>query len=334
MVKKSAFFVVVLLFVGFVAGCGGGAMLIKPVDGKDELAETVISKDPGWFVSDKIAVIEVDGIISNQQNSGFLSSGENPVSLLAEKLEMAKNDSNVKAIVLRINSPGGTVAGSDMMYHSLMEFKKETGKPVVACMLDLAASGGYYLAVGADGIMATPSTITGSIGTIMQTVSFAGTMKLIGIKAESIKSGEMKDMASPFHDMKEKEREVLQGIIMEFYENFLAVVKKGRKNLPIEKLRELADGRVYTGTEARKLGLVDRIGYPDDAVKWAREMAGVKKGKVVIYNRSFEYKANLYGTASAMAGFKGASLINIELPSWLQMKGPSFLYLWQPGGRE
>ncbi|MHC4270964.1 MAG: signal peptide peptidase SppA [Planctomycetota bacterium] len=331
MFKKSIICLAVLFLLIFVfSGCMPSGLLIRPVSAKMELKETQIQRDKGFAVTDKIAVIDIDGLIINMRRSGIFSDGENPVSLFVEKLDRARNDRNVKAIVLRLNSPGGTVASSDMMYHMLREFKNETNKPVVACMMDVSASGAYYLACGCDGIMAQPSTVTGSIGTIMQTFSFAGTMQKLGIKSEAIKSGDMKDSGSPFRDLKEEERQILQAMIMQFYEQFLDVVQEGRLELEEDKLRELADGRVFTGIEAQQQGLVDKIGYPSDAIDWAKEMAGVEKAKVIIYHRPIGYKPNVYSTAGTNLTNFGA-LINLELPEWLTSNGTQFLYLWQPG---
>lgn len=328
MENKLSFYIVVF-GVGMLifTGCGPSALLIQPVSARRDLEETILQRDKGLLVSDKIAMIDVDGIMSNHGSGGWFGSGENQVSLFVEKLDKAGRDSHVKAVVLRINSPGGTVSASDMMYHTLLDFKEKSNKPVIACLLDVAASGGYYLACGCDGILAQPSTVTGSIGTIMQTVSFAGTMKKLGIKAESIKSGEMKDMASPLHDLRAAEKEILQGIITQFYEQFLTVVLKGRKNLDRDKLLPLADGRVFTAQGALTGGLIDRIGYPADAIEWAREKANLKKVKVVIYHRPIDYKPNVYSSAMAETGLK--AMINFELPHWLRSEGPQFLYLWQ-----
>jgi protease-4 len=232
-------------------------------------------------------------------------------------------------VVLRLNSPGGTVAASDIMHHRLLEFKRKTGKPVIACVVGLGCSGAYYLACGCDGIITQPSAVTGNIGTIFQTFSVAGTMEKIGVKAVTIKSGELKDMASPLHDLSEDEQRVLQGVIDELYEQFLEVVRQGRPDLSEQKIRELADGRVYTAKQALREGLIDKIGYLTDGIEWAREKAGVKKAKVVIYHRASSYKPNAYGSATAnMEGL--GPLINIDLPDWLASGESRFLYLWQP----
>ncbi len=321
---------VVLLSVFVTVGCGPKAFLVRPVPLQQKLQEREIERDKGWFITDKIAVIDVDGLMINRQKWGLIQKGENPVSLFVEKLDRARNDRYVKAVVLRLNSPGGTVGASDIMYHKLREFRQKSNKPVVACMLSIATSGAYYLACGCDGIVAQPGSVTGSIGTIVQTISLAGTMEKLGIKAVAIKSGELKDIASPLHDLSEEEREVLQGIITQFYEQFLEVVTDGRKKLEQQKLRELADGRVYTAKEALEEGLIDKVGYPADAIAWAKETAGITKARVVIYHRPVSYKPNIYGSeASAVSGM--GPFINVEMPDWLTSSGAQFLYLWQPG---
>ena len=314
----------------FVGGCRAGAFKVQIIPDRQELQETEIKRDKGMFISDKIAVIDIDGVMYNRSRSGFMKQGDNPVSTFLEKLDKAAADKNVKAVVLRLNSPGGSVAATDIMYHSLVEFKKKTGKPVIASMMDMACSGAYYLACGCDGIIAQPSCVTGSIGTIMQTFSIAGTMEKIGVKAVAIKSGKMKDMASPLHDMHEEEQELLEGIINDFYEQFLGVVENGREDIDKKRLRELADGRVFTANQALQNNLIDRIGYTSDGVKWAKEMASIDKSHTVIYHRPQNYKPNIYGSAMNVSNGKGA-LVNIEIPDWLNSSGVQFLYLWQPG---
>lgn len=140
----------------------------------------------------------------------------------------------------------------------------------------------------------------------------------------------MKDIASPLHDLSDEEREVLQGIITQFYEQFLAVVSEGRKELEEQKLRELADGRVFTAKKALEEGLIDRVGYPSEATAWAKELAGVTKARVVIYRRPASYKPNIYGSEMSTGSGAGV-LLNVELPDWLTSNGVQFLYLWHPG---
>jgi protease-4 len=295
----------------------------------EELQETEIDRDEGLFVFDKIAVIDIDGMLANGRRLGLLRRGDNPVSLFQEKLDKAAADKDVKAIVLRINSPGGTVAASDSMYNSLRQFKERTGKPVITSILDLGCSGAYYLACGTDGIVAQPSSITGSIGIIMQMFSIEGTMQKIGVKAVAIKSGKLKDIGSPLHDLSEEEKAVLQGIIDQFFNQFLAVIEDGRKQISRQEIKKLADGRIFTGAEAMDEKLIDRIGYPSDAIKWVKEVAGVEKAKVVIYHRASSYMPNIYGSAASSEAISGA-LVNVEVPDWLNGNSAQFLYLWQP----
>lgn len=312
-----------------LTGCGNMGLQVTLVPAHQRLMETQIQGDRFLFLTDKIAIIDVDGVLVNRQKRGLMKAGENPVSLFIEKLDKAARDKSVKAVVLRINSPGGTVEASDIMYHHLRRFKDRTGKPVIACVLGLGCSGAYYLACGCDGIVAQPSSVTGSIGTIMQTFSVAGTMEKIGVKAVAVKSGRMKDMASPLHDLSDEERDLLQGIIDHFYQQFLDVVENGRTTIEKEKLKELADGRVFMAEKALEEGLIDRIGYLDDGIKWAKEKAGLYRPRVVIYRRPSGYKPNAYGLASANADGL-APLINVDLPDWLSGGSPQFLYLWQP----
>jgi protease-4 len=327
--RHSWLYLGLLILPTVLAGCGQTAFRIEMVPTDRQLEETRIQKDAGLFVFDKIAIIDVDGLLANRRKDGWLRSGENPVSLFIEKLDKAAADRSVKAVVLRLNSPGGTVAASDIMYHQLMEFRQQTGKPVIACVLGIGCSGAYYIACGCDGIIAQPSGVVGNIGTVFQTFSVAGTMEKIGVKAVTIKSGELKDLASPLHDLSDKEHKELQGIIEHLSEQFFEVVRNGRKTIDEKKMAELSDGRIFTAEQALQQGLIDKVGYLEDGIKWAREMAGVKKSRIVIYHRPSSYKPNAYSLAAADAEGLGP-LINLELPDWLNAGGAQFLYLWQP----
>ncbi len=322
---------------GMAVGCSpGGGVLIRLVSSPQRLSETVVSADRGWFVSDKVAVIDVDGVILNDRRNGLWGvRGENPVSLFIEKLDCARADRSVKAVVLRINSPGGGVTASDMMYRRLLRFgRQRPDVPVIAIFEDVGASGAYYLACGAREIFAHPTSVTGSIGVIAQTVSFADTMDMLGIEADAITSGKHKDMGSPLKPLDPDDRRILQGIVDDFYQGFLGVVAAGRPKLGAEKIKKLADGRVYTGKQALELGLVDRVGQVDDAVARAKELAGVEKAKVVMYYRAPGYRANIHGEAVPV--MPQLNLVNVNLPTLATGVGPRFLYLWAPqtSGRE
>src|SRR5205823_7348630 len=192
--------------------------------------------------------------ILNARSSGLFGSGENPMSLFRERLDAAAEDCHVKAVVLRINSPGGAVTGSDIMYQEVLNFRQDTGKPVVACMMDVAASGAYYIAMGCDKVYAHPTTVTGSIGVIMSLYNASGLFIKLGVSSEPIKSGPNKDIGNPGRPMTDEERAILQGMVNGFYDQFVKVVVRGR-SLPEPQVRALADGRVYTGIEAKRLGL-------------------------------------------------------------------------------
>jgi protease-4 len=319
-----------LLFLA-ILGCTGcfNSLLLTPVNTNEPVEETVVSEPDSILCRHKIAVIDVDGLLMNGKKSGMLGDGENPVSLFRERLDKAATDRHVKAVVLRINTPGGAVTASDIMYQDVLAFRRDTNKPVVACMMDVAASGGYYLAMACDQIYAHPTTVTGSIGVIMSMYNAAGLTKLIGVTSEDIKSGPNKDIGNPLRPMTTEERAILQGMVDKFYDQFVQVVAKGR-HLPEERVRTLADGRIYTGVEAQKLGLVDQVGYLEDALTTARALAGVRDAAVVTYDRGTSgYRGSIY---AAMPCFPSEINVKLEVPGLSGgVGGAGFMYLWQPG---
>ncbi len=314
-----------------LAGCGPTSFLITPVSVKQPLTEEVVLRESPWAVK-KVVLIDVDGVLQNARASSLLgTTGENPVSLFAEKLDKAARDKDVKAVVLRINSPGGGVTATDLMYSELRKFRQRTGKPVVAALLDVAASGGYYLACAADKVYALPTTVTGSIGVIMLTPDVSGTMGKIGMKMNVIKSGPLKDMGSLFREMSPEDKAVFQGLIDGMYARFLDVVGQSRTALSPDEVRTLADGRVYLAAEAKERGLVDEIGTLHDALAAAKQSAGLAtaKVKVVQYGRPLAYRPNVYAQTDGVSG--PVNVINVELPDWLRSPSPQLLYMWAPG---
>jgi len=310
-----------------VLGCGEDVgWVIKPIPIEEKLSETVVAKDEGAFISDKILLLDVDGLLVNQRERSVFGLGENPVSLFVEKLDKARDDDYVKAVVLRINSPGGGVTASDIMYSRLREFCREKKIPVVAVFEDVGASGAYYVACGADTIIAHPTSVVGSIGVMVQTVSFAGTMEKLGIEASAVTSGPRKDMASPLKPLDKEDLAILQQMINEYYDRFLKVVAAGRPGLKGDKIKELADGRVYTGEQAKANGLVDGLGYLDEAVQLAKQKAGAKRVKVVMYHRPWGRKANVY--ASGPPAPAQVNLLNVNVPDVFDLARPRFMYLW------
>ncbi len=275
---KTTMILSTLCALALLTGCGGeGGFLVQPVPADQHMREAVIGGSESLFVTGKIAIIDVDGMIMNMKPSSLLGMGsqENPVAVFQEKLNAAAEDSHVKAVVLRINSPGGTVSASEAMYDALIRFRTESKKPVITFIQDVGASGAYYLACGTPRILCQSTSVTGSIGVLIQTFSLAGTLKKIGVTTTAITSGPMKDMGSPLKELSEEDRQFLQKIVSEYYDKFVSVVAAGRKNLKEEQVRTLADGRIYTGKQALEAGLVDRLGELNDAVNEAKKAAGL-----------------------------------------------------------
>ncbi|MBN1439340.1 MAG: signal peptide peptidase SppA [Anaerolineales bacterium] len=224
-----------------------------------------------------VAVIDIVGeIVSGPAASlgvSSLASSDDIVPLVHQ----AAADSEIRAILLRINSPGGSVVASDEIYHAL----KECGKPIVVLMGETAASGGYYVSMAAEHLIANPATLTGSIGVISSFPEASELLKNLGVTVSVIKSGEVKDLGSLYRPMTEAEKAEWQKIVNEIYESFVRIVAEGR-NMPLEKVRDLADGSVYTGTQALELGLIDALGYQEDAVAKAAELGGITGAPRVI----------------------------------------------------
>jgi protease IV len=276
----------------------------------------------------KVLLMDLSGVISSSEKEGLLPQ-PNQLASFKEELTKAAKDDKVKALVLRINSPGGTVNASDILYHELKTFKANKKIPIIASMMDVAASGGYYLAMATDAIYVHPSTVTGSIGVIMLTVNAKGLLEKVGVEANAITSGPRKDMGSPFRTMTTEERAIFQGVIDSFYQRFLMVVQEGRPQLSADQIKKLADGRIYSGDQAKEAGLVDDIGYLDEAIERAKKNAGLTDARVVTYRRSGEYQNNIY--SRVLGGGSGlSSLAQMDLLSIVRGGSPQFMYLWMP----
>ncbi|MGE5370478.1 MAG: signal peptide peptidase SppA [Solirubrobacterales bacterium] len=254
---------------------------------------------------DSIALIRVEGVISGDAQSGLLGEYANSLEDTLDALKRAREDDRIKAVVIRINSPGGTVAASQEISEEIEKVSK-AGKPVIASMGDVAASGGYYLAVSCDKIMANPGTLTGSIGVIMEAPNVEGLFEKLGIRTEVIKSGAMKDIGSATRTMTPAERELLQMLVMDSYEQFLGQVEKGRKGkISPEKLRALADGRVFTGRQAKTLGLIDAIGNFPDAVKLAAKEADLSDNAPLVDMQEQDPWARILNSLNALNQLTG-----------------------------
>ncbi|HSN05411.1 MAG TPA: signal peptide peptidase SppA [Nitrospira sp.] len=275
----------------------------------------------------KVLLIEISGMISSQDGDGLVPT-PSLIASVKEQLTRAMQDEKVRAVVLRINTPGGTVTASDIIHHELKMFKASRKIPIVASIMDVGASGGYYIAAAADSVLAHPSSVTGSIGVIMLTVNARGLLEKVGLEATAVTSGPRKDMGSPFRTMTTEERAIFQGLIDSFYQRFLSVVQEGRPQLQMEQIKKLADGRIYTGEQAKEAGLVDEIGYLEDAVDLAKKQAGLTQARVVMYRRPGEYSNNVYSKLVAPGPL--TSLGNLDLMAFVRGGTPQFMYLWMP----
>ena len=223
------------------------------------------------FGGDRVAVIPIEGVITDARD-------------VIEQLSRYRDLSSVKAVVLRINSPGGAVAPSQEIYQEILKFRRETGKPVVASLGSVAASGGYYIAAAADRIVANPGSITGSIGVILQIPNIGGLLQKVGIKTTVIKAGENKDLGSITRDLTDAERQILQGVMDDVHGQFIEAVATARRldRAPVEPL---ADGRIFSGRQALGLGLVDELGDLPDAILRAGKLVGIAGRPKVIQER-------------------------------------------------
>ena len=301
----------VWLAVWLLAAAGCVTVKVNLFEEPGPLKEQTIS----GYGRDKILLMEVAGLIVEGPHR-ILGLGKEVTTpnRIKEELQKAAKDDRVKAVVVKINSPGGTVTAADVILHELRAFKAAKAVPVVVCLEGMATSGGYYLAQAGDTIIAYPTCITGSIGVIAMKFNLRGLMDKFGVDDDVVKSGKWKDFWSPFRAATPQEKEMMQQVINDFYRGFVDVVAQGRK-LSLKKTREVADGRIFTASQARDLGLVDQLGYLDDALELARVKAGLDNPRVITYHRPGGYKPTIY-----------------SLMPDLDMAGPQFLYLWWAGG--
>ncbi len=288
------------------------------------LVETVVDGEG----SAKILLVEVDGLITETPRVGRIGFGEREsvVARVRAQLEKARSDDGVKAVVLRIQSPGGTATASEILYREIKRYKEETGRPVIAELMGIATSGAYYAAMGADAVYAYPTSVTGSIGVILSGINLSGLMEKIGVADQTLTTGDFKDAGSPLRPMRPAEREQLQSVLNDLYERFKQVVLEGRPELGAERLAEVADGRIFSATQAMRHGLIDGIVDLPGAVDEARRRAGVDRARVVTYHRRREWRETVY-TRPPVPG--GGLLETFSFLGALQ--SPTFLYLWRPG---
>lgn len=300
-----------LMFV--LAGCAPLGLTIRLGPSSDPLVASrvlEVGEGPGK-ASDRVAMIVVRGLITDTPTTGFLGESSAPIDSMVTQLRLAAKDDNVRAVLLRIDSPGGTVAGSETAYKEVEAFKEQTGKPVIVSMGEVATSGGYYLALAGDHIMAEQGTLTGSIGVLIPSMNFSEGMAKLGIRTRFVTSGPNKDLANPVAPMQEEHYEILQGIVREYYASFQSIVLRRRPMLKPEWVARATDGRVMTGDTAAAIGLVDGLGGVREAMDKAMELAGLDRAVLIRYGSKGNAPRTAYAAGTTPAPVMADQSINL-----------------------
>lgn len=293
-------------------GLGGGPLEESVVEGRS---------------GPKILMLDLSGPLTTRAEESRFGLGrrESPTARLREQIDRALEDDAIAALLLRIDSPGGTVIASDILHREVRRFKEKTKRPVIAQLMGTGASGAYYVAMAADEVRAYPTSVTGSIGVIIAGLNVSGLMERFGIADQTITTGPFKDAGSPLRPMREEERAQLESVARDLFGAFLDVVEAGRPKLGRQRIEALADGRVYSGPQALEAGLVDALGDLPQAVEAAKAAAGISgEARVVVYHRPGQQPESLFWTSAAAP--PAAPMLDANL-----LAGPSFLYLWPAG---
>lgn len=337
---------------------GEVATVMKSDNTASRLSTVAVYANPACQTNQRIAVLDVDGLLLNKNIRGLGAMGENPVALFREKLDALATDPSVAAIVLRINSPGGGVTASDMMTRDLMQLKQQRQIPIVACIMDVGAGGAYYLATEADHIVAHPTSVVGAVGVIFNAFRLDD-MPSFSVQSIPVKAGSKVDMGSPTRRQTEVEHNLLQDLANEFHQRFIDRVAR-RRSLRVDAtqaelaaaeeafstesdqmlldqqvmtreaaLNPVLDGRVISGIKAMENGLVDQLGYLDDAVVIARQLAGLAEDTPVVMLRRDNDRAYTLLDVTPNSPTM-TSIVPLNIPGLDRSQLPNFLYLWQP----
>ncbi|WP_182867541.1 S49 family peptidase [Rhodopirellula sp. JC639] len=298
---------------------------LNPNSRSTPLTPVVVSGRP--IRTEKIAVIDVDDFLVDRNVGGIGTMGENPVALFHEKIEAVRQDKNIKAVVLRINSPGGGVTASDMMCHQLAKLKQDRQLPIIASIMTVGTGGAYYLANHCDTIIAHPTSIVGGIGVILNVYNLQDTMGQFNVLSSPIKSGEKIDAGTPERPIEADELAMLQRIADSFHQRLIDQINSKRPQVTASQ-EQWSDGSVMTGGEAHAMGLVDGVGYLDTAIEIARQQAGLKPDdRVVMYRRENDPAYTPLDVSPNQPVL--SSLIPLRVPGLDRSTMPTFLYLWQ-----
>jgi protease IV len=322
---RCGLWVIVLVIALLASGCIKPKITVFP-DATEPLKEHTLQGEG----HDKILLIPVKGFISDSSRGFPLHHKTSMVQEIVSQLKKAEKDKAVKAVLLKVDSSGGSVSASDVLYHEIMEYKRRTGTKLIAVLMGTAASGGYYISLPADCIVAHPSTITGSVGVIFIRPKVTGLMDKIGLEVEVDKSGKNKDMGSPFRKTTMEEQQIMQHLIDELAKKFIDLVIAHRKLDPAA-LADVSTARVYLAQEALRLGLVDKVGYVDEALRQAETLGGMPpNAKVVVYRRAEYPDDNLYNVSTSKSDGGKISLIDLGLADSVASLHSGFYYLWLP----
>jgi protease-4 len=278
-------------------------------------------------MTERIAVLDLNGTIQDtgEESPLFSTAGYHHRTFM-KNLNQAKEDQTVKGIIIKVNTPGGGVVESAEIHDKIVEIQKEKHIPVYISMGSMAASGGYYISAPADKIFASPETLTGSLGVIMQGVNLTGLAEKYGVKFDTIKSGEHKDIMSPYREMTEDERNILQEMINSSYAGFVKVIADGR-GIPEAEVRTIADGRVYDGRQAKNLNLIDDFGYFEDVVDTMKKDKKLKDAQVFQYSSNGGFGSLFSMSARNLLGQDDMELAGI-LKLLSQQNSPRLMYLY------
>jgi protease-4 len=293
-----------------------------------EMTATVVRPASSPTSCVRIALIDVDGVLLSQNFGSVYAVGDNALAAFHDKLAAAARDAQVAAILLRINSPGGSVTACDVMAEELRQFRAGTRKPVVACLMDLATAGAYFVAAESDRIVAHPTALTGGLGVVFNHYNLQDAMAQLNLVADPVKAGSRIDMGTVIAPLDEETRAMLQKMADAYRDHLQRRVKERRVAMTAQDQQAVQDGRVVIASQALALHLVDRLGYLHDAIAEAEHQAGISGAEVVLIHRSGYPAHSLYAITPTPAPVSEA--IPFSYPGLDRSKLPTFLYLWQP----
>ena len=321
MIRKLLHTTLALTAVAFLGGCVNANFKLF-TDATDPLKEQVLDGSG----SGKVLMIPVHGMITASADGNFMKSNPSVVQDVVSQLDLAAKDTNIHAVLLVVDSPGGTVTASDMIYNELMKYKSKTNAKLVVCMLDMATSGGYYISLPADYIIAHPTSITGSVGVIFIRPQVYGLLDKIGVEVHADTSGKYKDMGSPFRKSSPDEDKLFSKLVDDLAKKFTDKVRQ-RRALSDEAMKDISTAKIFTADEAVTAGLIDKTGYMEDAIAKAKELGGLQKdAKLIVYRRDTFPNDNFYNLSTS--GNPTKPLVDTGALGRMATMQAGFYYVW------